>query len=347
MPGLAAHIVALTRSMGESGSTDGSAESSVPGRPFAVPGSQNNSAAEQALQRLSGAVASSIFTDLISGALMGGNSGPPPASESAIKGLNRDVRAPAGAACPICLCELASAPEGSLTCMPCDHMFHEECLTQWLRSHNTCPVCRDAVEADDTPRPNSLAALLHGWRDARRRNEVMPSRGGGASRRPDGAGAAASSTESTPDAAMRPSEPELLRLSVAELKRRLTELNVDFAGVVEKRELQDLLRRHARRPERMHVQVHMEVVHVPNASSMRQQMQAVAARAAEAASGARQAGEAAEATAARAAAPAAASPAAASPAEDPDAPMSARRRRRREHVPGALREPPARRPRRS
>lgn len=134
-----------------------------------------------------------FFSDLINGALRGGDSDPPPASELAIQQLKRNVQAPAGAACAICLCELASAEPGSLTCMPCDHMFHEECLTQWLRSHNTCPVCRDTVEADDTLRPNSLAALLHGWRDARRRSEAAPNRARDAPPRANGGGAASSS----------------------------------------------------------------------------------------------------------------------------------------------------------
>ena len=33
--------------------------------------------------------------------------------------------------------------------MPCGHNFHEACLLQWLRSHNTCPMCRHSIEADE------------------------------------------------------------------------------------------------------------------------------------------------------------------------------------------------------
>ena len=57
------------------------------------------------------------------------------------------------------MCELAAAGEGA-TQMPCTHAYHEACITKWLRSHNTCPVCRCQVEADETPRPPSSLALL-------------------------------------------------------------------------------------------------------------------------------------------------------------------------------------------
>jgi len=33
--------------------------------------------------------------------------------------------------------------------MPCKHLFHEQCLFQWLESNNTCPVCRIEIETID------------------------------------------------------------------------------------------------------------------------------------------------------------------------------------------------------
>ena len=25
---------------------------------------------------------------------------------------------------------------------PCEHVFHAECLEQWLKKHENCPICR-------------------------------------------------------------------------------------------------------------------------------------------------------------------------------------------------------------
>ena len=33
--------------------------------------------------------------------------------------------------------------------MPCGHPFHKKCITPWLKLHNTCPICRFAVETND------------------------------------------------------------------------------------------------------------------------------------------------------------------------------------------------------
>jgi len=217
------------------------------------------------VQRLSGAVASSIFSDLISGALRPGEVGPPPASERAINALPCCKPPPAGTQCSVCLQDV----ENDATMMPCGHYHHAAFLTKWLRSHNTCPVCRSTVEADETPRPASLSALLQGWRGSRARAETSA----------DGSGAGPGFSEplllrttapSVAEAPAPPSEEELLRLSTTELKQRLRQLGVDTSAVVEKRELQDLLRRHSRdqSSQRVRVQVHMEVLQLPSLPSL-------------------------------------------------------------------------------
>jgi hypothetical protein len=129
-------------------------------------------AMEERVRRLSGAIAGSIFSDLVTGAIRLGEPGPPPASESAIAKLERGVTPELGATCTICLCGLHEAPsEGdgpvpTLLRMPCGHDFHEPCLLHWVREHNTCPVCRYALEQDPQPRMPPLISMLHGWREA-------------------------------------------------------------------------------------------------------------------------------------------------------------------------------------
>ena len=49
--------------------------------------------------------------------------------------------------CTVCLDEQKL---GSLACkLPCGHLFHKECVKDWLCRHCICPVCRLELETDD------------------------------------------------------------------------------------------------------------------------------------------------------------------------------------------------------
>eukprot|EP00824_Muranothrix_gubernata_P006410 TRINITY_DN18252_c0_g1_i1.p1 TRINITY_DN18252_c0_g1~~TRINITY_DN18252_c0_g1_i1.p1 ORF type:complete len:287 (-),score=41.71 TRINITY_DN18252_c0_g1_i1:49-816(-) len=77
--------------------------------------------------------------------------GPPPASKVAVTNLvERTVtqtEAESGAECAVCK---EGFPSGqSVREMPCHHFFHAECLLQWLKRHNSCPVCRYELPTDD------------------------------------------------------------------------------------------------------------------------------------------------------------------------------------------------------
>lgn len=48
-----------------------------------------------------------------------------------------------GKRCPICLDDFK--PKEEVVVTPCDHMFHEDCILPWVKSHGQCPVCRSVL----------------------------------------------------------------------------------------------------------------------------------------------------------------------------------------------------------
>ncbi|KAF3448571.1 hypothetical protein FNV43_RR09284 [Rhamnella rubrinervis] len=42
--------------------------------------------------------------------------------------------------CAVCLEELSVGTEA--TCMPCSHLYHEDCILKWLQKSTLCPLCR-------------------------------------------------------------------------------------------------------------------------------------------------------------------------------------------------------------
>ncbi|KAJ6741010.1 E3 UBIQUITIN-PROTEIN LIGASE PRAJA [Salix purpurea] len=67
---------------------------------------------------------------------------PFPATKSSIDALERvvfDVSAPASD-CAVCLEEISAGKEVIL--MPCSHVYHSDCIVQWLQTSHFCPLCR-------------------------------------------------------------------------------------------------------------------------------------------------------------------------------------------------------------
>lgn len=59
-------------------------------------------------------------------------------------GESRRIPWPNSTCCPICLEEFEpKVTVKSIT--DCEHCFHESCIDLWLRTHNSCPVCRNAA----------------------------------------------------------------------------------------------------------------------------------------------------------------------------------------------------------
>jgi hypothetical protein len=64
-----------------------------------------------------------------------------PASKSSIEALEKVENIEGRReTCSICLEELLIAPAASR--MPCSHLFHQNCIVNWLERTNFCPLCR-------------------------------------------------------------------------------------------------------------------------------------------------------------------------------------------------------------
>ena len=81
-----------------------------------------------------------------------GSNAPGPASDAAIASLPRiaiDLKMlgdTGKAECTICMDDV---PVGQFVMsLPCGHWFHEACGTAWLKEHNTCPICRKGISAN-------------------------------------------------------------------------------------------------------------------------------------------------------------------------------------------------------
>jgi len=78
--------------------------------------------------------------------------GPPPANRAALSKLpvvnitKEDLEGTDGC-CLICLDELELGAPGMK--IPCGHVYHKACITDWLERHCTCPVCRYELPTDD------------------------------------------------------------------------------------------------------------------------------------------------------------------------------------------------------
>lgn len=56
---------------------------------------------------------------------------------------------PEGLECSICMVEYE--PEDEIIPLPCDtrHFFHADCIANWLKQNNSCPLCKKPVTKDD------------------------------------------------------------------------------------------------------------------------------------------------------------------------------------------------------
>ncbi|GMI99684.1 hypothetical protein HRI_003637700 [Hibiscus trionum] len=79
-----------------------------------------------------------------------------PASKSSIKALKRarylddedelHHGSSSRKGCTVCLDEFSDSDE--VASMPCDHVYHNECIVKWLETSHLCPLCRYQMPID-------------------------------------------------------------------------------------------------------------------------------------------------------------------------------------------------------
>ncbi|KAK6346892.1 hypothetical protein TWF696_006994 [Orbilia brochopaga] len=76
---------------------------------------------------------------------------PPPASEESIRNLPKvkvtQAEVDEGTECVVCQDEFKVQEE--VVKLPCRHIYHEECVTRWLETHDACPICRTPITPEN------------------------------------------------------------------------------------------------------------------------------------------------------------------------------------------------------
>ncbi|XP_075467612.1 E3 ubiquitin-protein ligase RNF126 [Ascaphus truei] len=80
------------------------------------------------------------------------NTGPPPADNEKIQALPTiqitKEHVGSGLECPVCKEDYAVGE--NVRQLPCNHLFHNDCIIPWLEQHDTCPVCRKSLSGQNT-----------------------------------------------------------------------------------------------------------------------------------------------------------------------------------------------------
>lgn len=91
--------------------------------------------------------------------------GPPPANKDDIDSLKTvnitEEQIASSTECPVCKEDFSVGEE--VKQLPCEHLFHPNCVVTWLKMHNTCPVCRRAIgsNVNNHHMPDSNAQSAH------------------------------------------------------------------------------------------------------------------------------------------------------------------------------------------
>lgn len=100
------------------------------------------------------------FDRILTHLMNSGANGPPPAPREALDALpNKKIDDSmlddeGKAKCSICMADVREPNDEGIineyVCeLPCKHWFHEDCVKEWLKSHDSCPICRKPIVNHD------------------------------------------------------------------------------------------------------------------------------------------------------------------------------------------------------
>jgi len=76
--------------------------------------------------------------------------------------LSKDLTTDKNKRCAVCLCDYE--PEDQVRHLPCDHLFHPDCIQEWFKANAKCPVCKfdlnSLVETEKVIIPTDRPAFL-------------------------------------------------------------------------------------------------------------------------------------------------------------------------------------------
>lgn len=106
----------------------------------------------------------------------------PPTSQATLRTLPRikvsanDIEKNESNECSICLDELILGQPALR--IPCGHLYHEDCVNDWLKKSNECPVCRFELPTDDAAYEGGRLERMAG-RKIRLRHDDLAARSAG------------------------------------------------------------------------------------------------------------------------------------------------------------------------
>jgi len=90
-----------------------------------------------------------IIDNFFSGAM---SEGKPPASINSInklKGFQYGEANQVQVGCDCSVCQSDYKLGDKLVKLPCNHDYHKDCVVQWLKQHDSCPICRRSIESSN------------------------------------------------------------------------------------------------------------------------------------------------------------------------------------------------------